>query len=592
MTTATTVFGRPQKSFGDSSERSKRRKTQGLRETVDTEELTFATQMKLRACGKPDASKVLKEITKSPKRATKYRKAYSSSLQEKRGQLSPLQALSMFVEAGLSRRQYEIVRASDKTLYPCYSVLQKAKKDCYPVPESYQVTATCAEINLQDLLNHTVARLLLYLQEVVQTLSEDECNTLELITKWGCDGSQQTQFKQKFETDIDSDANIFQSSLVPLQLVCGTDIKKVIWKNPTPSSPRYCRPIKIRFVKESADLTREEIGYLESKIVTLNETKIEINGRNLVIKHTLILTMIDAKICNAATNTTSTMKCYICGATSKEFNSLSNRREADQSTFKFGLSTLHARIRLFESLLHLSYKLPLKKWQLSTKNDKEIYKQRKTDIQNQFKNRMGIIVDVPKPGSGNSNDGNTSRRFFMDPALSAEITGMNVELIYRFRVILEVISSGHKVDTLKFAAYTMDTAKLYVQLYSWHPMTPTMHKILIHGPTVIENALLPIGQLSEEAAEARNKHFRSYRQNYARKFSRESCNLDIINRLLLSSDPLLTSMRPTPRKRTKPFLKETTEMLLPSLFTISADRNEDDESASEAEESSDEESWE
>ncbi|KAJ4430054.1 hypothetical protein ANN_22262 [Periplaneta americana] len=85
MTAATTAFGRPQKSFSDSSERSKTRKTQGLRETVDTEELTFATQMKLRACGKPDASKVLKEITKSPKRATKYRKAYSSSLQEKEG---------------------------------------------------------------------------------------------------------------------------------------------------------------------------------------------------------------------------------------------------------------------------------------------------------------------------------------------------------------------------------------------------------------------------------------------------------------------------------------------------------------------------
>lgn len=53
----------------------------------------------------------------------------------------------------------------------------------------------------------------------------------------------------------------------------------------------------------------------------------------------------------------------------------------------------------------------------------------------------------------------------------------------------------------------MDTAKLYVQLYPWYPMTPTVHKILIHGATVIENALLPIGQLSEEAAEARNKHF-------------------------------------------------------------------------------------
>ena len=49
-------------------------------------------------------------------------------------------------------------------------------------------------------------------------------------------------------------------------------------------------------------------------------------------------------------------------------------------------------------------------------------------------------------------------------------------------------------------------------------MTPTMHKILIHGAIVIENALLPIGQLSEEAAEASNKYFRLYRQNFARKF--------------------------------------------------------------------------
>lgn len=55
--------------------------------------------------------------------------------------------------------------------------------------------------------------------------------------------------------------------------------------------------------------------------------------------------------------------------------------------------------------------------------------------------------------------------------------------------------------------------------------------------------VLPIGQLSEEAAEARNKHFRCYRQDFARKISRESCNQDIFNRLLLTSDPLLSSMR-------------------------------------------------
>lgn len=92
--------GRPTKSFDDCSERSKRRKTKELRESAETEELTFATQMKLRASGKTDASKVVKDLNASPKRATKYRKAFVESLKETRKQLSPLQALSMFVEAG------------------------------------------------------------------------------------------------------------------------------------------------------------------------------------------------------------------------------------------------------------------------------------------------------------------------------------------------------------------------------------------------------------------------------------------------------------------------------------------------------------
>jgi hypothetical protein len=116
-------------------------------------------------------------------------------------------------------------------------------------------------------------------------------------------------------------------------------------------------------------------------------------------------------------------------------------------------------------------------------------------------------------------------------------------------VILEVISSGHKINTEKYSKYATDTAEMYVRLNPWHPMTPTMHKILIHGAIVIENALLPIGQLSEEAAEARNKYLRLYRRNLSRKFSRVSCSLDVLNRLLLSLDPVITGMRPVPRKK-------------------------------------------
>lgn len=59
-------------------------------------------------------------------------------------------------------------------------------------------------------------------------------------------------------------------------------------------------------------------------------------------------------------------------------------------------------------------------------------------------------------------------------------------------------------------------------------MVLTMHKLLIHVSTIIENILLPIGQL----AEATNKHFRLCREKYARQFPSYECmNSDIHNTL-------------------------------------------------------------
>lgn len=184
---------------------------------------------------------------------------------------------------------------------------------------------------------------------------------------------------------------------------------------------------------------------------------------------------------------------------------------------------------------------------------------------------------MPKANFGNTNDGNTSRRFFDNPQLASDITGISYELIYRLKVILETISSGHKINPEKYDIYATETARLYVDLYPWHPMTPTMHKILIHGAVIIKSALLPIGQLSEEAAEARNKHFRSYRLDFARKFTRENCNRDIFNRLLLSSDPLMSSRRQIKRRKSQSFLPETLEMLMPADPNLEFSSRSDEE---------------
>ncbi|GBO42723.1 hypothetical protein AVEN_211318-1 [Araneus ventricosus] len=57
---------------------------------------------------------------------------------------------------------------------------------------------------------------------------------------------------------------------------------------------------------------------------------------------------------------------------------------------------------------------------------------------------------------------------------------------------------------------------------------------------------------------------------------RLSCYEDVLKRSFLSSDPVLTGMRPSMRKRSKSFLKETLEMLLPMEFSEVLDEEDSD----------------
>lgn len=73
---------------------------------------------------------------------------------------------------------------------------------------------------------------------------------------------------------------------------------------------------------------------------------------------------------------------YICGATSKDFDDLNLKKELRSTATEFGLSVLHARIRIFESILHLSYKLSVKKYrEKKTESEKEEENKKKLHIQ-------------------------------------------------------------------------------------------------------------------------------------------------------------------------------------------------------------------
>jgi len=77
----------------------------------------------------------------------------------------------------------------------------------------------------------------------------------------------------------------------------------------------------------------------------------------------------------------------------------------------------------------------------------------------------------------------------------------------------------------------------------WYYIPASIHKLLIHGSDIVKNAIVPIGQLSEDAQEANHKYFRKYRENHSRKMSRIQNNEDIFNNMMIASDPIISNLR-------------------------------------------------
>ena len=77
-------------------------------------------------------------------------------------------------------------------------------------------------------------------------------------------------------------------------------------------------------------------------------------------------------------------------------------------------------------------------------------------------------------------------------------------------------------------------------------MPVSLHKMLMHGSQVIESLCIPVGHASEEGLEGTHKILRNARENHTCKKSRIRSNTDLMNWLLLISDPVLAGFR---RKR-------------------------------------------
>lgn len=533
--------------------------------------------MKLRENKQPNESKIVRGATcVTPTRKKEMVRVLGGAQQQKLIPYSKNEALALILDSNMTKTQYMNIRKGAKlrfaNLYPSYHEVLCAKKECYPNSKSMTITETSIDIKLQDLLDHTTLRIMQANAEELGGFPDSELQTIVLTIKWGFDGSSgHNEFKQKFNLDDGNktDSDMLVTSIVPIRAQSGD---KCIFQNPRPSSTRYCRPLHIQLLKESAENSIFEKEYVGRQIAKLQPTCITVNERNIKVDYEMLMTMVDGKVCNSVTSTKFAQKCYVCGATSSQMNDIERcvLRFINEDSLQYGLSILHAWIRFYEYFLHVSYRLEIRKWQ-ARGNDPDLMKIRKQCIQKQFRIKMGLIVDKPRSGgSGTSNDENSARRFFENWETSAEITGLSANLIYRCKIILETLSCGLEVNCSRFEEYCLETAKQLVRVYPWYYLPTAVHKVLIHGSTIISSFLVPIGQLSEEAQESRNKDIKRYRMDHTRKISRITTNTDLLNRLLETSDPLISSLRTHPGKKNLP-LSDDAKALLVDFDTDDSD---------------------
>lgn len=82
-------------------------------------------------------------------------------------------------------------------------------------------------------------------------------------------------------------------------------------------------------------------------------------------------------------------------------------------------------------------------------------------------------------------------------AFTSSITQSDANIVDRFAIILLAINCNRKIDGKKFEIYCKKTLTEYNKKCGWFWLSPRVHKVLIHGGQIIENAILPVGKCGE-----------------------------------------------------------------------------------------------
>uniref|UniRef100_A0ABD2W9W8 Uncharacterized protein n=1 Tax=Trichogramma kaykai TaxID=54128 RepID=A0ABD2W9W8_9HYME len=323
--------------------------------------------------------------------------------------------------------------------------------------------------------------------------------------------------------------------------------------------------------KEDCESITKEMKRLDKEIDKLNGYKFILPNKKVVlVKYEIYKTMFDGKCVNSLVDNQATSRRPMCLKTAHQFGNSSIDFTPKESSLSFGLSLLHAEIKAFKHLLHLSYRLELDPpgW------DVHKFKERKFKIQRVLYERFGIKVDLCLQGHGTTNTGNLARRCFIDPKLFDTCLELDSKLVENLAYIILCFKSKQTLDLDKLEKFCHETYWYHYEKYKWSRMNPSTHKLLMHGCQISRKFPLPIQYFSEDSSEAWHKLNRRNFNNGSRQTSHANRILDVFNKAIYLSDPKISMVHLQNRlkfHRTKDYPDEVVD-----FFVRNTPKNTDD----------------
>ena len=431
-------------------------------------------------------------------------------------------------------------------------------------------------------VQHTFSRIL---QTIASPPKEDFPLTFRIAD--GLDGSGSHTVYNQLSTNTETKCFILYC-FKPIQITSCSGT--LLWKNNSPNSPFYQRPIFLCAAKENEDNIRQFIENLINPETDSMQNHGFDLGDDEHVWIDIVRSMFDGKMA-AIMSGAGGASCQLCTATQNELKDRDlviqgfpiNRHISDAiqlfedlegsnesffmlpSNQRFNLthepisninivpaSPLHAYTCIFRWFNLLIYHLNVGtlKWSPSSASIKSSM----TFVRTLVQEKTGLRIDQPDPRGGTTSTGSVARRAFSDESGFMNCTSSLINTEYRaplsllhaqLSAVLRIINSDRRIDTKQLGILCTNTYLLILDSFPWASITPTLHKVLAHSEELIRdiNSGYGLKSLSEEGSEACNKLIRKYRENLARKTCFEDNIVDIFVRLASESDPILVEYR-------------------------------------------------